>query len=186
VSAYALSVQPGTRLAAKVRRGDLPAPDDDVQADRYEAADARFARAGLSWYELSNWAAADAARCRHNLGYWRSHDWWGAGPGAHSHVNGERWWNVLHPDAWARRVRRGEDPAAGRESLSGDARRTERVMLGVRLAEGLLLEGDEEQRAADRLAGEGLLERAPLGRGRAVLTLAGRLQADTVTRAFLP
>ena len=184
VSAYALSVQPGTRLAAQVRRRALPPPDDDVQARRYEMADAALSAAGLTWYELSNWAAADASRCRHNLGYWRSHDWWGAGPGAHSHVGGERWSNVLHPDAWARRVVRAEHPAAEREALTDGERRTERVMLGIRLAEGLGLEGDQ-RRAAARLAGDGLLERAPLERDRAVLTLAGRLRADTVTRALL-
>ena len=148
LSAYALSVQPGTRLAAQVRRGALPHPDGDVQARRYELADARLAAAGLGWYELSNWAAGEAARCRHNLGYWRSEDWWGAGPGAHSHVGGERWWNVLHPDAWARRVERGESPAAGREALTDAERRTERIMLGIRLAEGLGLQDRERAAAA--------------------------------------
>ncbi len=184
LSAYALSVQPGTRLAARVRRGDLPSPDDDVAARRYEAADAALGRAGLRWYEISNWAASDDARCRHNLGYWRSHDWWGAGPGAHSHVRGERWWNVLHPDRWTARVRAGADPAAGRETLGADERRTERALLGIRLADGLPLAPDERP-AARRLMAAGLLEPAALAEHRAVLTLAGRLRADTVTRALL-
>ncbi len=69
VSAYALIVEDGTALARRVRRGELPAPDDDVLASRYERIDARLADAGLHWYEVSNWAANDASRCRHNLGY---------------------------------------------------------------------------------------------------------------------
>jgi oxygen-independent coproporphyrinogen-3 oxidase len=184
ISAYALSVQPGTRMAARVRRGELPAPDDDVQARRYEAADALLDREGLGWYELSNWAATPAARCRHNLGYWRSADWWGAGPGAHSHLDGERWSNLLRPEAWAGRVMAGEDPAAEREVLTAAERRVERVLLGVRLAEGLALQAGERAAAA-RLAGDGLVRREPLEEGRAVLTLEGRLRADTVARALL-
>jgi len=109
VSAYALTVEPGTRLHARVARGELDPPDPEVQAHRYRHADARLAAAGLSWYEISNWGAP----CAHNLGYWRSHDWWGLGPGAHSHIAGVRWWNVLHPDRYARLLAAGESPAAG-------------------------------------------------------------------------
>src|SRR5687768_1201939 len=121
VSAYALTVEPGTRLHARVARGAVPAPDDAAQARRYRQADAAFAAAGLTWYEISNWGAP----CRHNLGYWRSHDWWGLGPGAHSHVGGVRWWNVLHPRAYARHAAAGESPAAGRERLTAEQCRTE-------------------------------------------------------------
>ena len=128
--AYALSVEPGTRLHAHVRAGRIPAPDDDVQARRYRHADATLTAAGLRWYEISNWAAGDAARCAHNLGYWRSHDWWGLGPGAHSHVGGVRWWNVLHPSRYARAAAAGESPAAGRELLTAAQRRTERHAAG--------------------------------------------------------
>ena len=180
VSAYALTVEPGTRLAAHVRRGRLPAPDDDVQARRYRRADALLEAAGFAWYEISNWAAHEAARCAHNLGYWRSHDWWGLGPGAHSHVGGVRWWNVLHPAHHARAVGVGRSPAAGRERLTAEQRRTERTMLGVRLAAGLEL--DEPGPAAARLAEDGLLEPEPLERGIARLTLDGRLLADLVAR----
>ena len=183
VSAYALSVEPGTALAARVRRGALPAPDPDDAADRYLAAEAAFGDAGLGWYEISNWARDDAARCRHNLGYWRGWDWWGAGPGAHSYVDGVRWWNLLHPAAWARRVEAGESPEGGREVLDEATRRFERVMLGVRLAEGLPVAALSPAgvAAAERLADDGLL--SPAG-GRVRLTLDGRLRADAVVRAL--
>ena len=183
VSAYALSVEPGTRLHAHVRAGRLAAPDDGVQARRYRHADAALAAARLRWYEISNWAADDAARCAHNLGYWRSHDWWGLGPGAHSHVGGVRWWNVLHPSRYARAAAARESPAAGRELLTPDERRTERTMLGVRLVEGLAL--SERAPAATRLARDGLLDPAALARGVARLTLDGRLLADRVARDLL-
>jgi oxygen-independent coproporphyrinogen-3 oxidase len=186
VSAYSLIIEPGTRLAARVHRGELPAPDDDVLAERYEATEALLGGAGLRWYEVSNWARDDAARCRHNLGYWRGGDWWGVGPGAHSHAGGVRWWNVLHPSPWASALAEGRSPAAARETPDADAARLERVMLGVRLAEGLPLEGLEPgaRGAAARAAADGLLEPASLDEGRAVLTLRGRLLADRVTLAL--
>jgi oxygen-independent coproporphyrinogen-3 oxidase len=183
VSAYALTVEPGTALAARVRRGELPSPDEDVQARRYAIADDLLEAAGLRWYEISNWAASPAARSRHNLGYWRSHDWWGAGPGAHSHVGGVRWWNVLHPDRYGARLRAGSSPAAGREVLTADQRRTERVLLGVRLAGGLALE-PAQRAAAEALAEQGLVRLTGDGR-RVVLTRRGRMLADTVARALL-
>jgi putative oxygen-independent coproporphyrinogen III oxidase len=117
VSAYALVVEAGTALARKVARGEVEPPDDDVLADRYVAADAALSAAGLHWYEVSNWAAGDSARCRHNLTYWRGGDWWGIGPGAHSHVGGVRWWNVKHPASYAARLAAGTSPAYAREVL---------------------------------------------------------------------
>src|ERR1700722_14068704 len=111
VSAYALIVEDGARLAAKVRRGEIAAPDDDAMADRYLIADDLLSSAGLHWYELSNWARDEKAYCRHNMLYWTGGDWWGFGPGAHSHVGGVRWWNVKHPAAYAAR------PAAGAQQL---------------------------------------------------------------------
>jgi oxygen-independent coproporphyrinogen-3 oxidase len=184
VSAYALIVEPGTRLAAQVRRGALPAPDDDALADRYELADVEWAAAGLGWYEISNWAAAPQAACHHNLGYWRGGDWWGIGPGAHSHVGGVRWWNVLHPSTYAARLAGAASPAAGRELLDADTRRVERVMLELRLAEGLPLDVlDEAGRAAALQAvADGL---ATLADARLRLTLRGRLLADAVVRALV-
>jgi oxygen-independent coproporphyrinogen-3 oxidase len=181
VSAYGLQVEAGTRMAAQVRRGELPAPDDDAMARRYERADERLSAAGLRWYEVSNWAADDDARCRHNLGYWRSSDWLAVGPGAHGHLGGRRWWNVRHPSAYAERVGRGEVPVTGEEVLDEQTRRFEAVMLEVRLDDGLDpdLLSDAGRRAASRLRGDGLLEDAG---GRLRLTRAGRLRADAVVR----
>ena len=186
ISAYALVVEPGTRLAAQVHRGELAAPDDDVLAERYEAADALLGAAGLGWYEVSNWARDRSARCRHNLGYWSGGDWWGAGPGAHSHVGGVRWRNHLHPERWRSRVAAGRSPAAGREVPGADAARLEHVMLGIRLAEGLAVDALPQtgRRAARQAADDGLLDPHALDGGRAVLTLRGRLLADRVTLAL--
>jgi putative oxygen-independent coproporphyrinogen III oxidase len=175
VSAYALIVEDGTRLGRQVARGLLSAPDDDVLADRYLLAEQALSR--LGWYEVSNWGEP----CRHNLGYWRGGDWWGVGPGAHSHVGGVRWWNVKHPRAYAERVAAGRSPGAGREVLGAEDRRVERILLELRLREGLSLEllRPPGRAAAERHAQDGLLE---LTDDRAVLTLRGRLLADAVVR----
>ncbi len=182
ISAYALIVEEGTRLAARIKRGDLPAPDDDAMADRYLAADSLLSEAGLHWYEISNWAAGDAARCRHNLLYWDSGNWWGIGPGAHSHVGGTRWWNVRHPAAYAARLAAGRSPGQAREILPERLRRTERVLLLTRLATGCpTAELDPAGLAAAAAAvTDGLAEPAALGAGRVVLTRRGRLLADRV------
>jgi putative oxygen-independent coproporphyrinogen III oxidase len=184
VSAYALIVEPGTKLAARIRRGELPMPDDDDLADKYLRADDLLTGAGFRWYEVSNWAASDQARCRHNGVYWTGADWWGVGPGAHSHVRGVRWWNVKHPAAWARRLAAGESPAQAREVLDVATRRVERVLLETRLVDGLdVAVLDEVGRAAtDGLAADGLLEPGGLEAGRLVLTRRGRLLADLVVR----
>ena len=187
VSAYALIVEDGTALARKVRSGELPAPDDDVLAADYELIDATLAQAGLRWYEVSNWAASAEARCRHNLGYWRAGDWWGAGPGAHSHVGGVRWWNVKHPARYAALLAAGESPAAARERLSAADQHLERVMLELRLADGLALDAldDTGSREARRAAADGLLDPGALAAGSAVLTDRGRLLADGVVRRLV-
>ena len=184
ISAYALIVEEGTRLAARVRRGELPAPDDDVLADRYLAADDVLSGSGLEWYEISNWAAGSAARCRHNLLYWAGADWWGVGPGAHSHVGGTRWWNVRHPAAYARRITAGHSPGQGREVLTAAERRTEEVLLRTRLAEGCPLDllGGTGRKAAAEAVRDGLAEPAAHAAGRVVLTRRGRLLADSVIR----
>jgi oxygen-independent coproporphyrinogen-3 oxidase len=186
LSLYGLTLAPGTRLHADVRRGALPAPDDDAMADRYLAADAALTGAGLAWYEISNWAAHDGARCRHNLGYWHGADWWGIGPGAHSHLDGRRWWNVRHPAEYAARLAAGRSPAAGEETLDPAARRLERILLETRTADGLdaALLAPAGARAAQRLAGDGLLEPGAPATGRVRLTLPGRLVADTVVRTL--
>jgi oxygen-independent coproporphyrinogen-3 oxidase len=187
VSAYALIVEDGTALARRVRRGELPMPDDDDLADKYLLADELLAGAGLHWYEVSNWARPGAA-CRHNLLYWKGADWWGVGPGAHSHVGGVRWWNVKHPSAYAQRLAAGESPAHGREVLNAEDQRVERVLLELRLADGLpdTVLDDAGRTAVPRLIADGLLEGRAAIRGRLVLTTRGRLLADAAVRDLLP
>ena len=188
VSAYALVVEDGTKLAAQVRRGQVPAPEDDDEAAKYELADDHLAGAGYGWYEVSNWARRAGARCRHNEGYWGDANWWGIGPGAHSHVGGVRWWNVKHPNAYAARVGGGLSPAHGRETLTDEQRHDERVLLGVRLVDGLPLDVLEPagRTAVAGLIAEGLVDgSSALRRQRVVLTRQGRLLADTVVRRLL-
>ncbi|CAL9600868.1 Heme chaperone HemW [Actinosynnema sp. ALI-1.44] len=184
VSAYALIVEEGTALARRVRRGELPMPDDDVLADKYELIDAAMTARGLRWYEVSNWAASAASECRHNVLYWQGADWWGAGPGAHSHVGGVRWWNVKHPAKYAALLAAGTSPAAGREVLTEEDRRVERILLELRLAAGLPVDVlDDEGRAEAKTAvRDGLLSEAAFAAGRCVLTDRGRLLADAVVR----
>lgn len=186
LSAYALIVEEGTKLARQIRRGELAEPDDDLEADMYELADDLLDAAGLHWYEVSNWARTPAQRSRHNLAYWRGADWWGYGPGAHSHVAGVRWWNVKHPAAYAARLAQGDSPAAGRERPDADARRLEAVLLRSRIRDGipvteLLSDG---RRAVAGLVADGLVEGREAVRGRVVLTRRGRLLADAVVRAL--
>jgi len=190
VSAYALIVEEGTALARQVAHGILPAPDDDDLADKYLAADEALEKAGLGWYEVSNWARDDAAACHHNVTYWTGGDWWGIGPGAHSHVGGVRWWNVKHPAAYAGRIGSGASPAHAREVLDEDTRRVERVLLETRLRSGLPVDVlDDAGRAALAEQVElGLVEPEPLRTPypRVMLTQRGRLLADAVVRALLP
>jgi oxygen-independent coproporphyrinogen-3 oxidase len=184
VSAYALIVEDGTRLAAKVRRGEIAAPDDDAMADRYLIADDLLSQAGFTWYELSNWAKSDKSQSRHNLLYWTGGEWWGFGPGAHSHVGGVRWWNVKHPAAYAARLAASRSPAAARERLTGAMSRMEEIMLRARLAEGLplsLLRGTAADEA-ERMVAEALIDPSAHAAGKLVLTLKGRLLADAVVR----
>jgi oxygen-independent coproporphyrinogen-3 oxidase len=184
ISAYSLIVEEGTRLAARVRRGELPMPDDDVLADRYLIADDRLGAAGLNWYEVSNWAASDAARCRHNELYWTGGDWWGIGPGAHSHVGGTRWWNVRHPAAYAQRISAGLSPAQAREVLTDGERATERIMLSTRLSSGcpVAFLTPAGLQAAWTAVEDGLASRAALELGAVTLTRQGRLLADAIIR----
>ncbi|WP_029253690.1 radical SAM family heme chaperone HemW [Paraoerskovia marina] len=204
VSAYALVVEPGTKMGAQVRRGELELPSGDDQAEKYEVVDRVLTSAGLSWYEVSNWSRTPEQACRHNLAYWRGDDWWGIGPGAHSYLGpsstlsgergtetessepsaGLRWWNVKHPRRYAALLESGESPAAGRERLDVADAQLERVMLGIRLRDGLdlaELSPDGRRAVAGHVANGSLDGRAALA-GRAVLTLQGRLLADAVVR----
>ncbi len=191
LSAYALIVEEGTSLARQVRRGEVAMTDDDDLADKYIAADTALKKAGLGWYEVSNWSRTQGTRCRHNLTYWNGGDWWGVGPGAHSHVGGVRWWNVKHPTTYADRIGARLSPAHAREVLDAGTRRVERVLLESRLAGGLDLQvlDDAGRSEAAALVVDGLVDVHPAdgpGTGRLVLTLRGRLLADAVVRRLLP
>jgi oxygen-independent coproporphyrinogen-3 oxidase len=186
ISAYALIIEDGTKLARQIRRGEVPAPDDDLQADMYELADDLLSSAGYEWYEISNWARESSQRSRHNLAYWQGTDWWGFGPGAHSHIAGVRFWNVKHPAAYAQRLAAGESPGAGREIPDAEARALESVLLRTRIREGMPVADllGEGRHAVAALIADGLVEGPAAVRGRVVLTLRGRLLADAVVRAL--
>ncbi|ROQ41204.1 oxygen-independent coproporphyrinogen-3 oxidase [Frondihabitans sp. PhB188] len=188
LSAYSLIVEDGTKLARQIRRGEVAQPDDDTAADMYELADEVLAAAGYEWYEVSNWARGEGHESRHNLSYWRGHDWWGVGPGAHSHVGGVRWWNVKHPAAYAERIVAGLSPAAGRETLDAETRATERVLLAVRIRDGLRIAelGDTGRAEVAGLIADGLIDGRTAIAGALRLTLRGRLLADAVVRRLLP
>ncbi|MDQ3156366.1 MAG: radical SAM family heme chaperone HemW [Actinomycetota bacterium] len=184
VSAYALIVEQGTALARRVARGEIAVPDDDEMADKYILADSLLETAGFGWYELSNWARDEASRCRHNELYWEGANWWGVGPGAHSHIDGNRWWNVKHPAAYANRLNAGESPVMDFETLDEATKLTERVLLESRLCAGLdptILDPSARPAVAE-LVDEGLIDAG----ARLVLTLKGRLLADAVVRRLVP
>lgn len=186
ISAYALIIEDGTKLARQIRSGDVVAPDDDLQADMYELVDEQLAQAGFDWYEVSNFSRGTSHRSRHNLAYWRGTDWWGFGPGAHSHIAGTRWWNVKHPAAYAQRLAADTTPAHARETMDEKAATLERVLLQSRIREGLAIESiapSRRQFVAGLIADQ-LIEPADALRGRIVLTRRGRLLADAVVRTL--
>lgn len=184
-SAYALTVEPGTALARRVARGEIPHPDPDVAADRYQLIDEVLTAAGLPWYEISNWARP-GGECRHNLGYWQGGQWWGIGPGAHGFGAGERWWNLKHPSAYVAALAEQRLPRAGSEHLGAGEQHTEAVMLGLRTREGLPLAAVHAGADLRSLSADALVDPDALAEGRVVLTRRGRLLADTVIRALLP
>ncbi len=179
VSAYSLIVEPGTRLAARVARGEIPNPSDDVAAHRYELIDSNLSSLGMTWYEVSNWSKP-GGECRHNIAYWRNQDWLGIGPGAHAHSAGTRSWNLKHPAAWAARVDEGVSATSDSEVLEPIDIANEDIMLGLRLREGLSLStlGEAALSQAQQAVSEGLLDPDSFADGKAVLTFQGRLLAD--------
>jgi oxygen-independent coproporphyrinogen-3 oxidase len=181
ISAYALIVEDGTALERRIRRGELIAPDDDLEADMYELADQLLGAAGFEWYEVSNWSRTLSQRSVHNLTYWQGQDWWGYGPGAHSHIGGTRFWNVKHPAAYAQQLALGHSPAAGWEQPDEEAVELERILLGSRIREGISTHGIPFE-TLDELSADGLIDSSAVTRGRLILTLAGRLRADDVVR----
>ena len=179
VSAYSLIVEPGTRLAARVARGEVASPSDDVAAHRYGIIEEQLTQLGMTWYEVSNWAKPNG-ECRHNIAYWRNQDWLGIGPGAHAHTNGVRSWNLKHPAAWAGRIDDELSAAADSETLTAEEMQHEEIMLRLRLREGLPLTAlaDSGLAQAKLAVSQGLLEPESFDQGTAVLTFQGRLLAD--------
>lgn len=194
ISAYSLIVEDGTKMASAMRRGAIPLIDPDDQAEKYERAEQLLGQAGYQWYEISNWSRAANGRtavqnrCAHNLAYWHNQDWWGIGPGAHSHVGGIRWWNRKHPVPYTNAVRAGTSPAAGRESLDATTQLFERVMLETRTANGLPIAAlrESERPEVAGLVAQGLIEGRAAISGQVILTLKGRLLGDTVVRRLVP
>ena len=181
ISAYALIVEDGTALERRIRKGELSAPDDDLAADMYELADDLLSRAGFQWYEVSNWSKTSEQRSVHNLTYWQGNDWWGYGPGAHSHIGGTRFWNVKHPAAYAQRLAEGNSPAAAWERPNPAESALEKVLLGSRIREGIdTREFNPTVIAA--LISDGLIDGISAIHQRLILTLSGRLRADEVVR----
>jgi oxygen-independent coproporphyrinogen-3 oxidase len=186
ISAYALIVESGTKLAAQVKRGEVIIPEDDQTADKYLMADEKFRKAGFNWYELSNWSKPEG-ECRHNMAYWEGADWWGLGPGAHSHLNGKRFWNVKHPTAYRERLEANQSPIMDSEQLTLEEMENERVMLEIRLPRGLeksSLTSASLARLESYLTG-GQISQEHWDQGRISLTISGRLMADRIVREIL-
>ncbi len=186
ISAYALIIEEGTKLAAQIKRGEVAQVDDDLTAEKYLVADKAFTAAGFEWYELSNWAKSGSLS-KHNLAYWLGDNWWGAGPGAHSHLNGKRFWNVKHPNLYKERVLANQSPVADSEVLEELQIESERLMLSLRLPSGVDKQSLNELQLAElsSYVESGHLDQANWNQGRATLTLDGRLIADRILRQIL-
>jgi oxygen-independent coproporphyrinogen-3 oxidase len=189
LSAYSLIVEPGTKLARQINSGELTEPDEDLQADKYELADKLLAEAGYSWYEISNWSKTEDLKSNHNLAYWSGQDWWGYGPGAHSHLGSVRWWNHKHPLSYANLLEKKISPAAGRERLDLETAALERILLESRTSAGMSIEQIKKlqpgsELAISQLIADGLIEGSQAIAGKLLLTLKGRLLADAVVRAL--
>lgn len=186
ISAYALIIEEGTKLAAQIKRGEVPEVDDDLVADKYLIADKAFKEAGFEWYELSNWSKP-GSESKHNMAYWNGDNWWGAGPGAHSHLNGKRFWNVKHPNLYKERIQNKQSAIADSEVLKKDQIESERLMLLLRLPSGIEKQTLNQIQLSElsEFVESGHLDRANWNQGRASLTLNGRLIADRILRKIL-
>jgi oxygen-independent coproporphyrinogen-3 oxidase len=190
ISAYSLIVEPGTKLARQVKSGELIPATDDFQAEMYELSEKLLSEAGFVNYEVSNWAKSVEQRSGHNMAYWKSMDWWGFGPGAHSHVGGIRWWNVKNPAAYSDRMKAGLSPALEREVIDQENRDIEKLMLETRISDGISLEwlkskGFAQASVVAGLIAEELVEPKAAMTGTLVLTAKGRLLADYVVLKLL-
>ena len=185
LSAYALIVEEGTKLGAQVRRGDVVMPPDDETADKYLLVDELATKAGMDWYEVSNWSL-NGGEARHNIAYWHSNDWWGIGAGAHSHVQGVRWWNVKHPTTYISKLISGESPMLENETLTKEQIRFEEILLQIRLSSGLPLAffTEAESTILNSYLAQGHLDEKAWQSGQLKLSISGRLLADQIVRAL--
>ena len=185
LSAYALIVEEGTKLGAQVRRGDVVMPPEDETADKYLLVDELATKAGMDWYEVSNWSLT-GGEARHNIAYWHSNDWWGIGAGAHSHVQGVRWWNVKHPTTYISKLISGESPMLENETLTKEQKRFEEILLRIRLSSGLPLDffTEAELVILNSYLAQGHLEEKAWQSGQLKLSISGRLLADQIVRAL--
>jgi oxygen-independent coproporphyrinogen-3 oxidase len=177
ISAYSLVIEPGTKMGAQLSRGEIKGVCDDDAANKYQIAEKMLTENGYSWYEISNWAKENK-ECQHNLNYWKGNNWWGIGPGAHSYINGVRWWNQKLPKNWRERLDQDQSPALARENLTNEQIRNEEVMLLIRLKTGIN-KSNFDQKNVDKLISDKLVTEVS---GKLKLTLEGRLLADLVFR----
>jgi len=186
VAAYSLIVEPGTAMARAVNSGALPPPDDDACADRHGIIDTMLQGAGFDWYEVSNWALS-GGKSTHNQVYWTNANWWGVGPGAHSHVNGRRWVNHKHPATYAKALESGVVLHGDIEELTPAQIHVEKVMLALRTRAGLRVDelDAEERERAQGFAALGIIDPVDFGNGVVRVTDSQRLFADRVIRDLL-
>ena len=186
VAAYSLIVEPGTAMARAVDTGALPPPDDDACADRHNIIDTMLHGSGFDWYEVSNWAKP-GGQSAHNQVYWSSANWWGIGPGAHSHVNGRRWVNHKHPATYATALENAVALHADTEELTPEQIHVEKVMLALRTRAGLPVSelDDQERTRAEGFAQQGVIDPIDFAHGVVRVTDSERLLADRVIRELL-
>ena len=186
LSAYALIVETGTKLAARINRGELIIPPEDETAEKYLHLDAATAASDFQWYELSNWAKP-GGECRHNIGYWNGSNWWGIGPGAHSYLSNKRWWNIKHPTSYQSAISRGEQPVQNFEDLSSVNLRDEYLMLNIRMRSGIEVNrlSKDQIDVGSRYLTTGHIDEAAWRDNRLALTASGRLIADRIVSELL-
>lgn len=175
LSAYSLVIEPGTKMDNDLKINKIQNVNDDRAADKYLLADEILEKHGFSWYEISNWSLNNLYS-RHNLNYWKNNNWWGFGPGAHSHIEGYRWWNLKLPNQWRERLEKKQSPAKGREVLTNEQKISEEIMLSLRLNTGL------DSRKFSSASIDNLLKNDLIYfvGNNFVLTKKGRLLADQV------
>lgn len=187
ISAYSLIVEDGTPLARRIKKGKVAKVDEDDLADKYLLADELLSEAGLENYETSNWAK-DGFESRHNIAYWLGGDWWGIGPGAHSHLADKRWWNVKRPLRYAEQLHQNGSAIEGSETLDEIAKHEEEVLLRMRLKRGLELRklSASEASRVQRFIDQGLLEKFVSEEGQMIrASQDGRLLIDVIVVEIL-